>query len=372
MRKRRIVMDKNTSSPLMIVKNLVKHYPLKAGGLSFSKNKIHAVNNISFNINKNETFGLVGESGCGKTTTARLLLKIIEPTNGQLYFDKEMNAVQNYENLLQRKKDRTIINKKELKKLNKEIKYTDNKINFFSYSNKMLKTERLKMQYIFQDPYMSLNPKMQIRDIITESLLQNKKINKNEINETAKYYMNIVGLSGNSLFKYPHEFSGGQRQRVNIARAIASKPKLIVCDEPVSALDVSVQSQILNLLIDIQNEFKVSYMFIAHNLSVVFYLCDKIAVMYAGKIVETASTKELYHNAMHPYTKLLISVAPKAGMKNEYYKKEIKGEVPNLINYPKGCPFYDRCPKRDKNCLNDFPELQKINDNHYCACFKII
>jgi len=321
------------SETLLEVKNMVKHYPLKAGGFTFSREKVHALNDISFTLDKGKTLGLVGESGCGKTTTGRSLLRVIEPDSGEVYFG-------------------------ELKE------------NFLSLPPKEMVKERLKMQYIFQDPYQSLNPKQQVGRIITEAPQEHGMITRNEWEKTALHYLDIVGLPSDALRKYPHEFSGGQRQRINIARAIALKPDFIVCDEPVSSLDVSIQSQILNLLLDIQRKFGTSYLFIAHNLSVVFYLSDEVAVMYAGKIVEKAQSRTLYENPGHPYTRLLMSVAPKIDGKSITRQPGLEGEVPSLTHLPKGCAFADRCPMADEECRKTVPDLKKVAEGHEVACFK--
>ncbi|MCG8568694.1 MAG: ABC transporter ATP-binding protein [Spirochaetes bacterium] len=349
---------------ILIAENLTKHYPVKMSGLTFSKELVHAVNEVSFSIEEKQTLGLVGESGCGKTTTARMLLRVIEPTAGQLYFDQSEEKI----NTLKSHSYHTNMENNSLKK---DFASQKKEIDFFSYPNNKLTKERLKMQYIFQDPYLSLNPKMQIRDIITESLIEHHLITKGQKDQTAKKYLDIVGLPQTALFKYPHEFSGGQRQRINIARAIACQPHFIICDEPVSSLDVSIQSQILNLLIDIQKELGVSYLFIAHNLAVVFYISDWIAVMYTGKIVEYGPAKKLYQKPLHPYTQLLMSVVPKIGEKKDYPSLNIRGEIPSLIDYPKGCTFYNRCPIRQKACLNSFPSLKEVEPDHQCACFLV-
>ena len=325
---------------------LVKRFSVKAGGFSTSKLYVHALNSVSFDVYENSTLGIVGESGSGKTTAARTILRIHEADSGKLFFNLPQNQMQDMQD----------------------------KDNFFNYDKEKLKKERIKIQYIFQNPYMALNPKMQIKDIIIEPLLATeKKLNANERNKAVEKLLDMVGIPSSSLSKFPHEFSGGQRQRISIARSISVNPKLIICDEPVSSLDVSIQSQILNLLIDLQRESGISYLFIAHNLAVVFYMSDFIAVMYAGKIVEYASSKELYKNPLHPYTVLLRSVVPEIGKGKKIYDKKSQGEVPSLINLPKGCAFYSRCPERMEICAAENPKLKKVSDDetHVCACHAV-
>lgn len=351
---------------LIEVENLYKYYPIKAGGFNFVKQQVHALNGVSFSIQKGKTLGLVGESGCGKTTTGRSLLRIIEPTKGRLFFDVDKEKKELLLSLEEQLHSCNNDNKK--KELSTKYNNLKKEIDFFSYDQKKLKKERLKMQYIFQDPYSSLNPKMQIREIITEALFVNKMISRREINKFAQKYLDTVGLEKQAISKYPHEFSGGQRQRINIARAIATTPQFIVCDEPVSSLDVSIQSQILNLLLEIQKEFGIAYLFIAHNLSIVFYLCDEIAVMYAGKIVEYGLSKTVYNKPGHPYTELLMSVAPRLDEKTKV-NSQVQGKIPGLINLPPGCSFYDRCPRRTKECTIKFPSLKEIGEKHKVACY---
>jgi oligopeptide/dipeptide ABC transporter ATP-binding protein len=352
--------------PLLVVKDLIKHYPLKASGFSFSKEKVHALNGISFTVNRGEILGLVGESGCGKTTTGRSLLRMIEPDSGQVYFNRTSQEILDFE---KKKEDFNSL----IKPSNSEIKKFSNaeeRINFSAFPKKQMRKERLKLQYIFQDPYQSLNPKQQIGRIITEAPVEHGHIKSNQWESTALKYLDLVGLPREALHKYPHEFSGGQRQRINIARAVALQPEFIVCDEPVSSLDVSIQSQILNLLLDIQKELGTAYLFIAHNLSVVFYLCDKVAVMYAGNMVEEAPSRELYNNPRHPYTELLMAAAPKIDGKPLENPPGLEGEVPSLIQLPRGCAFQARCPLAIDKCKEERPQLKELSPNHRVACFR--
>ena len=344
---------------LITARNIVKTFPLKAGGFSQSDYKIHALNSVSFSLNRNSTLGIVGESGCGKTTLAKTILRIHEPDSGSLFFDVKKSKIDMLDYLEQETEPGADVEAKALRK----------RTDLFSYNSKLLKSERLKMQYIFQDPYMALNPKMSVKKIITEPLIQNKMIKGNEVDEKAKQLLDIVGIPSSSYEKYPHEFSGGQRQRISIARSISTNPQLIICDEPVSSLDVSIQSQVLNLLIDIQKEFGISYLFIAHNLAVVFYMSDYVAVMYTGRIVEYGESKEVYSNPRHPYTKLLMNVIPEIGSGKQIFRMSEDGEVPGLINLPKGCSFYQRCPNRMDICAENLPELDPCGGgDHSCAC----
>jgi oligopeptide/dipeptide ABC transporter ATP-binding protein len=312
--------------------NLKKYFPIKEGIFSSTKENVKAVDNVNIEIQKGETFGIVGESGCGKTTLGRILIHLIPLTAGTLMF-------MGY-NL-------TAINKSELRKL------------------------RPHMQIVFQDPSSSLNPRMTVKNIIGEPLKINKRFKGEALNTKVLELLKIVGLDEQHMYRYPHEFSGGQKQRIGVARALALNPDFIVLDEPTSSLDVSVQAQILNLFKDLQKKFGLTYLFITHDLSVIKYISNRVAVMYAGKIVEHAPTKDLFQEQLHPYTKVLLSAIPIADPRKKREHIHLKGEVPSLITPPKGCRFHPRCSK----CVGIFcsetePVLKEVHKNHFVACHK--
>ncbi len=314
---------------LLEVKNLTKHYSVSRGIFSRTHHLVKAVDGISFALAPGETFGLVGESGCGKTTAGRCILRLIDTTLGEIWFDG---------------KDLINLDKEELRLM------------------------RRYMQMIFQDPYASLNPRMSIRRILEEPLIIHRVGNKKERLERVSELLRMVGLDPALLNRYPHEFSGGQRQRIGIARALALQPKLIVADEPVSALDVSVQAQILNLLKDLQQKLNLAFLFIAHDLSVVQYFCDRIAVMYLGKIVELASSQELFANPLHPYSKVLLASIPVPDPRIRKKRENLKGEIPTPIKPPGGCRFHPRCTIAVDRCKVDEPALREVTPGHFAAC----
>jgi len=316
-------------TPLLEVKHLKKYFPIKGGVFSKTIGYVYAVDDVNFTLAKGETLGLVGESGCGKSTTGRTILRLIEPTDGELYFEGQ---------------DITKLEKSAMRALRRE------------------------MQIIFQDPYASLNPRMTVGSIIGEPLEIHKIAKGAEKEERVASLLQKVGLRAEDMRKYPHEFSGGQRQRIGIARALALNPKLIVCDEPVSALDVSIQAQVINLLEDLQAEFSLSYLFIAHNLNVVEHISDRVAVMYLGQIVELASDEDLYKNPQHPYTEALLSAVPIPDPTLKKKRIILEGDVPSPINPPKGCHFHTRCMYKEQICEEVEPEFKDIGGGHWVAC----
>ncbi|HHY28583.1 MAG TPA: dipeptide ABC transporter ATP-binding protein [Desulfitobacterium dehalogenans] len=316
-------------SVLMEIQNLSKHFPVESNFLGKTSSLLKAVDDVSFTIHKGEAFGLVGESGCGKTTLGKILVNLYSPTSGNMIFEG---------------KDLTKLKENQRRAYCKDI------------------------QMIFQDPYASLNPRMTVGDIIAEPIVINNLLPADKVEERVTYLLNCVGLAQHQRNRYPHEFSGGQRQRVGIARALAVEPKLIVCDEPVSALDVSIQAQVLNLLADLKDEFGLTYLFIAHGLNVVKHISDRVGVMYLGKLVEIAPKKELYANPLHPYTQALLSAIPIIDPEKKKQRIILEGDVPSPINPPDGCRFCSRCFKEMPVCKETTPELKEISPGHWVAC----
>jgi oligopeptide transport system ATP-binding protein len=324
-------MHGNPKTPLLQVKNLVKHFPIKGGLLQKTVDKVHAVDGVSFNLQAGETLGVVGESGCGKSTTGRCILRLIEPTAGEVWFEGQ---------------NVTALDKPALRALARD------------------------MQIIFQDPYASLNPRMTVGAIIGEGLVIHQLAkDAREIEERVAKLLGTVGLNADHMKRYPHEFSGGQRQRIGIARALAVNPKLVVCDEAVSALDVSIQAQVINLLEDLQEQFQLTYIFIAHDLSVVEHISDRVAVMYLGRVVEIASAQALYTNPLHPYTEALLSAVPIPDPTVKRKRIMLQGDVPSPIRPPSGCHFHTRCPiARPGLCDKERPELKDAGGGHQVSC----
>ncbi|MBW8042547.1 MAG: ATP-binding cassette domain-containing protein [Planctomycetes bacterium] len=323
----------NINNYLLEVDDLKTYFPIKKGLLRRTTGYVKAVDGISFGIKKEQTLGLVGESGCGKTTAARSIVRLVPATKGRVIFDQE---------------DILTADKVKLRRLRRQI------------------------SLIFQDPFGSLNPRMTVGNTIGEPLQVQRRVSGSELTDRVTVLLSKVGLSPDHINRYPHEFSGGQRQRIGVARALASGPKLVICDEPVSALDVSIQSQILNLLKDLQEEFGLTFLFIAHDLAVVEFFCDIVAVMYMGRIVERAASQDLYQNPLHPYTRALISAIPRGEPSLRGPKTTVSGEVPSASNPPAGCAFGPRCPWRRDDCLKQAPALKQRSDNkgHFVACWK--
>jgi oligopeptide/dipeptide ABC transporter ATP-binding protein len=325
-------IEVNNKRDLLIVKDLVKYFPVRSGILQRVTAWVQAVDKVSFSVKEGETLGMVGESGCGKTTVGRSILRLIEPTSGAVEFDGQ---------------------------------------DVIKMKPQELKLARRNMQIIFQDPYASLNPRLPIGESVMEGLQIHKIGHPKERWDIAVNMLKKVGLEDYHSRRYPHEFSGGQRQRIGIARALALQPKFIICDEPVSALDVSIQSQVLNILKDLQQEFGLTYLFIAHNLSVVEHISDRVAVMYLGKMVELAGRDVLFREPLHPYTKALMSAIPAAdpGLKRE--RIILKGDVPSPLNPPKGCRFHPRCPVAIERCSQEEPQFKEARPNHWVACWLV-
>lgn len=315
---------------LLTVNDLKVHFPIKKGLLSRTVGYVYAVDGVSLTLERGQTLGLVGESGCGKTTTGLAIMRLIEPTDGKVVFQG---------------RDISRMTRSQLRSLKKQI------------------------QIIFQDPYSSLNPRMTVNQIISDPLEIHGAYKGSERQDRIAYLLEKVGLNPEQGRRYPHEFSGGQRQRIGIARALALNPELIIGDEPVSALDVSIQAQIINLLIDLQEEFHLSYIIIAHDLAVVEHICDRIVVMYLGKVVEMGTYKDLYTDPKHPYTQALLSAIPVPNPKSTQKRMVLKGDVPSPINPPAGCAFHPRCPYRMKQCDKSEPGLKDIGGRHCVACF---
>lgn len=313
--------------------NVKKYFPMDGGVVNRKNAKIHAVDDVSFEIYERETLALVGESGCGKSTLGRALIRLLEITEGEVYFENK---------------------------------------NIFNLKEMEMRKLRRQMQIIFQDPYASLNPRMTVKDIIMEPILTHRILKGKDAEDRASELLELVGLRPSFMSRYPHMFSGGQRQRIGIARALALNPKFIVCDEPVSALDVSIQSQIINLLEDLQEKNNLTYLFISHDLNVVKHISDRVCVMFLGKIMEMGPTKDVYKNPIHPYTKFLIAAAPIPNPNTRFREKLIlKGDIPSPITLPSGCRFHTRCPYAKDKCKIEEPEIKEINNRTYACHFPL-
>jgi oligopeptide transport system ATP-binding protein len=321
--------EPGVSDTLLQVEGLKKYFPIRNGVFGRIQGHVKAVDDLTFTIGRGETFGLVGESGCGKSTTGRTLLRLLEPTEGRVVFDGQ---------------DITKLSQQEMRKWRRD------------------------MQIVFQDPFASLNPRHNVKRILEEPLIVHGVGNAKERNARIRQLMDVVGLTQSYLHRYPHQFSGGQRQRIGIARALALNPKLIVADEPVSALDVSIQSQVINLMQDLQKEFQLTYILIAHDLSVVKHICDRVAVMYLGRIVELADKEQLYRDPKHPYTQALLSAVPIPDPDVKRDRIILQGDVPSPSNAPVGCAFHTRCPKAMDVCRTSRPQLTDMGARHLTAC----
>ena len=317
------------ATPLLTVTDLKKHFRVGRGLLWGQGGIVRAVDGVSFTLQKGETLGLVGESGCGKSTTGRCILRLLEPTAGKVVFDG---------------------------------------VSVFEATREQMRQLRRQMQIIFQDPYSSLNPRMSVEQIVGEGMIIHRLARGAERRERVADLLRKVGLSPDHMKRYPHEFSGGQRQRIGIARALAVSPSLIIADEPISALDVSIQAQVLNLLEDLQEEFGLTYLFIAHDLRVVEHISDRVAVMYLGQLVEVAESRELYRNPLHPYTQALLSAIPIPDPTVKRERTILKGEPPSPLRPPSGCRFHTRCPKRFEPCDRQEPVLREIQPGHWVSC----
>jgi len=387
MTENKATLNKNGNSTsekkvLLKIDNLVKHFPIKAGVFKRIVAWVKAVDGVSFEVNKGETVGLVGESGCGKTTVGMTLLRLYEPTSGRIIVDGEDTThyfltswkAKNYvkKTYLERFKKSGFVPNDELDRKYFEIFTKNGESGLIDYLVGNLEEKRLafrrEIQIVFQDPYSSLDPRMRVKNILAEGPLAHKMITRDQTIDRIGKVLEEVGIHPTHMYRFPHEFSGGQRQRIGIARALLMNPKLIIADEAVAALDVSIRSQVINLMMDLQKEHDLTYLFISHDLSLIKYISSRVVVMYLGKVVETALKKDLFDEPLHPYTKALMSAIP---VPNPEFKKQriiLQGDVPSPVNPPSGCPFHPRCPVAKPICSKEKPALREIKPEHFVAC----
>jgi len=354
---------------LIEARDMKKHFPIRGGLLKKSIGSVKAVDGVTLPIHRGETLGLVGESGCGKTTAGRCMLQLTPPTAGNIYYKMPGDVRERLFDLERELNGGDGVDKGS--SATRELQDIQNEYALNMKDTESMRMLRKEMQIVFQDPFSSLNPRMLIKDVVGEPLLVHGISKGEELRDRVTSMLERVGLNPEHLYRYPHEFSGGQRQRIGVARALALNPEFIVLDEPTSALDVSVQAQILNLLNDLQNEFNLTYLFISHDLSTIRYMCDRINVMYLGKVVESAPKDALFDNPKHPYTKALLSVIP---VPDPAYSKErivLSGDVPSPANPPSGCRFHTRCKYREAICEKEEPPLREIGKDHYVACHMV-